>query len=62
MIIRKLLTFSTVSLIALVVATFVAPTTAVAQDLGIEVGAKAPVVTVQSDRKSVCRERVYSSV
>ena len=48
MIIRKLLTFSTVSLIALVAATSVAPTTAVAQDLGIEVGAKAPVVTVQS--------------
>ena len=48
MIIRKLLTFSTVSLIALVAATSVAPMTAVAQDLGIEVGAQAPVVTVQS--------------
>jgi thiol-disulfide isomerase/thioredoxin len=48
MIIRKLLTFSTVSLVALITATFAAPTTAVAQDLGIEVGAKAPAVTVQS--------------
>jgi thiol-disulfide isomerase/thioredoxin len=48
MVIRKLLTFSKVSLVALITATFAAPTTAVAQDLGIEVGAKAPVVTVQS--------------
>ena len=48
MIIRKLLTSSTVSLIAFVAATSLASTSASAQDLGIEVGAQAPVVTVQS--------------
>ena len=48
MTIRKLLTSSTVSLIALVAATSLASTPASAQDLGIEVGAQAPVVTVQS--------------
>ena len=48
MIIQKLFTSSTVSLIAFVAATSLAPTSASAQDLGIEVGAQAPVVTVQS--------------
>lgn len=48
MIIRKLLTSSTVSLIALVAAASLAYTPASGQDLGIEVGAQAPVVTVQS--------------
>jgi len=46
--IRRLLTYSTISLVALVAATSLAPTRASAQDLGIEVGAQAPVVTVQS--------------
>ena len=48
MTIRKLLMSSTVSLIALVAATSLASARASAQDLGIDVGAQAPVVTVQS--------------
>jgi thiol-disulfide isomerase/thioredoxin len=54
MIIRKLLTSSTIFLAALVAAASLAAASAHAQDLGIEVGAQAPVVTVQSlDGKQV---------
>jgi thiol-disulfide isomerase/thioredoxin len=48
MIVRKFLTASTITLVALVAAASLASTPALAQDLGIEVGARAPVVTVQS--------------
>jgi thiol-disulfide isomerase/thioredoxin len=54
MIIRKLLTSSTIFLAALVATASLAAASAHAQDLGIEVGAQAPVVTVQSlDGKQV---------
>jgi len=48
MIIRQLVTSPTVFFAALVAAGSLAAAPAPAQDLGIEVGAKAPVVTVQS--------------
>jgi thiol-disulfide isomerase/thioredoxin len=54
MIIRKLLVSPTIFLAALVAATSFLATSARAQDLGIEVGAQAPVVAVQSlDGKQV---------
>lgn len=53
MIIRHLFP-TTVALASLLAATSLASTAAIAQDLGIEVGAKAPVVSVQSlDGKQV---------
>jgi thiol-disulfide isomerase/thioredoxin len=46
--IRKFFTASTITLVAFVGAASLASTPALAQDLGIEVGARAPVVSVQS--------------
>ena len=48
MIIRKLLPSAKMLLLLLLAAASLASTPALAQDLGIEVGAQAPVVTVQS--------------
>lgn len=48
MVIRDLLTFKTISLVALAIATPSLAPAAFAQDLGIDVGARAPAVTVQS--------------
>lgn len=48
MIIRKLFLSSKISLTALLAAASLVSTPALAQDLGIEVGAQAPAVTVQS--------------
>ncbi len=54
MIIRKLFIRSRIPLTAFLAATSLAATPAFAQDLGIEVGTKAPVVSVQSlDGKTV---------
>ncbi len=54
MISRNLSTLSRISLTAVLAAALLVSTSALAQDLGIEVGAKAPVVSVQSlDGKQV---------